>query len=144
MYSKIESNKKATDKVFRCLKARGNVRMNHFKVKMTRVYYVFDLRGYQELVTCRLRFRGVKVPLEAINQQITFCLYIQRLNSMEVGFTKVLSGQDARSKVRMSYFGVRKELVKCCIRFEGFKTKQKHGTRKTTLATLYLKIKNNI
>ena len=63
---------------------------------------------------------------------------------MEVGFTKVLSGQDARSKVRMSYFGVRKELVKCCIRFEGFKTKQKHGTRKATLATLYLKIKNNI
>ena len=38
------------------LKARNDVRMNHFKVKMTQVYYVFDSRNYQGISKFLLAF----------------------------------------------------------------------------------------
>ena len=56
MYSKIEKYKEATDKIFRGLKAISKVRMNHFRVKMTRVYYASNLRGYQGISNLPLAF----------------------------------------------------------------------------------------
>ena len=57
---------------------------------------------------------------------------------MQVSFTDVLRGYDARSKVSMIYVGVtKKEVMKCCLRFKVFKAKN-------TLCLIYLKVKRNI
>ena len=57
---------------------------------------------------------------------------------MQVSFTDVLRGYDARSEVSMIYVGVtKKEVMKCCLRFKVFKAKN-------TLCLIYLKVKRNI
>ena len=46
---------------FRDLKARSKVRMKHFKIKMTEVYYVEFEGAIKNIANCRLHFRGFKV-----------------------------------------------------------------------------------
>ena len=46
-YSKIENKKGVTENVFTGLKQKSKVRIKHFKVKVTGVYYVWGSMGYQ-------------------------------------------------------------------------------------------------
>ena len=43
---------------------------------------------------------------------------------MQVTFTDMLRGQNARSKMGLSYLGVRKKVSNQCLRFQGFKGKE--------------------
>ena len=42
---------------------------------------------------------------------------------MQVTFTDVLRGKNARSKMSLNYLGVRKQVVDWCLPFIGFKRK---------------------
>ena len=56
---------------------------------------------------------------------------------MQVTFTDLLRGQNGRSKVNLSYLGVRKKVANWYLPFKGFKGKN-------TLGMIYLKVKNYI
>ena len=56
---------------------------------------------------------------------------------MQVTFTDLLRGQNGRSKVSLSYLGVRKKVANWYLPFKGFKGKN-------TLGMIYLKVKNYI
>ena len=58
-YSEIENKKDVTDNVFRGLKPKSKVGMNHFKLKVTGVCYAWVSMSYQELAICYLRFRNI-------------------------------------------------------------------------------------
>ena len=56
---------------------------------------------------------------------------------MQLSFTDVLRGQNARGRVRVSYFGVRKQVANCRLTLKVFKAKN-------NLSLMHLNVKNYI
>ena len=55
----------------------------------------------------------------------------------QVKFTEVLRGWNATTRVCLTYLGFRKEVVNCCLPFQGFKGR-------LNLQLMYLNVKNDI
>ena len=71
MYEQLGHTIEAENMGVRDLKVKSKLEMKYFKEKMTGVFYILVLRGYQEIANCGLHCRRYKVLVEVINQQET-------------------------------------------------------------------------